>query len=352
MNSKDKYIAQVLNGFQDKRGKASVYCFSKEIIPELVYNIVNRFANKHIGKSIFIAVDGFVTRSTILQYLNNNNISVDNGYNIKVLSRNYIASYYNYNYNLIITVGLNGDNSEDIDNIEEMNKTSKFMLAIITNNIMDNNFINRVRTILPDIAVINPDKEVKRANIYSPVEETRYEVELDAKNREVYDKYTEYINTSVAIFGSLENIDKCRVGDINNNISANRFRYDFAKENGWSEELDTNISFMKQIDDLYNPNALEDRANLFYNITKLRRDLVSDNISKLETIKNICEEHKDKRILIISKRSEFAHIIAEYINTNTSIKCGEYHDGIPETTLNDANGDIIVYKSGLILGSL
>lgn len=352
MTNKEKYIGQVLNGFQEKRGKASVYCFSKEIIPELVYNIINRFTNKYKGKSIFIAVDGFATRSTIMKYLSDNNISVDKGYNIKVLSRNYIASYYSYNYDLILTIGLNGNDTEDIENIEKMNKTSKFMLTILTANIMDNNFITKVRSILPDIVTINPVKGVKSANIYSPVKEMRYGVELNAKVREIYDKYTEFINTTITIFGSLENIDKCRIGDITNNISANKFRYDFAKENGWNEQLNTNIDFMKQIDDLYNPNALEDRANTFYNITKLRRDIVSDTIDKLETIKNICENNKDKRILILSKRGEFAHTIAEYINTTTTdIKCGEYHDCIPETTLNDVNGNIIFYKSGTKKGT-
>ena len=47
LTSKDKFIKQVNDGFQNLKGKASVYCFTTSVIPELVYNIIVPFSKKH-----------------------------------------------------------------------------------------------------------------------------------------------------------------------------------------------------------------------------------------------------------------------------------------------------------------
>ena len=68
MKAKEKAIAQIIDGFQNHRGKASVYCFSKSIIPEIIYNIVTRFHAKNKDYGIFIAVDKYETRANIYKY--------------------------------------------------------------------------------------------------------------------------------------------------------------------------------------------------------------------------------------------------------------------------------------------
>ena len=52
MTSKNKYIKQVVDGFQNNKGKASIYCFTSSIIPELVYNIIVPFSKKHTNEQI------------------------------------------------------------------------------------------------------------------------------------------------------------------------------------------------------------------------------------------------------------------------------------------------------------
>ena len=346
MKNKDKLINQVIDSFQRLKGKASVYCFSKDVIPELLYHIITRLTQKHKDASIFIVVDCYNTRKSILDYLKENNINEDVSYNIKCLSVDYIREQYNYSYDLIITVGVN-------DNFSILNKLcreSKFTLSILTKNIMDNNFINNIRNILPCIDTADLDIAIRHDNIYSPVEEHRYGVELSDDDRELYNKYTDYITTCISIFGELSNIEKCKKGDDKLGISAADFRNTIAYENGWREDLDTNIPFMKQIDDIYNPNILFERACTFYTITKQRRDLVCDNDAKLEVIKNICLDNKDKKILIISKRGEYAAKITKYLNENSDIKCGDYHDCIEDAIAIDDMGIPILVKSGVNKG--
>lgn len=346
MKSKDKLIKQVITGFQKHRGKASVYCFSKEVIPELIGVIIVNLSKKHNDSSFLIVVDCYNTRRTILNYLNEKNINEENGYNIKCFSDTFIKPNYNYYYTLTITVGIN----DNFAIIKQLTADSKFTLAILTENIMNNTFINNVRNRLPSIDTADLDIAIRKDNIYSPVEEHRYGVILSDADRELYNKYTDYITTCISIFGDLSNIEKCKKGDDKLGISSADFRNTIAHENGWREDLDTNIPFMKQIDDIYNPNILFERACTFYTIAKQRRDLVCDNEAKLEVIKNICLDNKDKRILIISKRGEYAAKVTKYLNESQEIKCGDYHDCIEDTIAVDELGVPILVKSGVNKG--
>lgn len=344
--SKDKAIKTIIDGFQAQKGKMSFYCFDQEFIPEIIYNVIIPFHNKHPEQQIFIVVDCYNTRAAIMSYLKKKQeITSENGFNIKILSKDYVNIRYHYNYKLIITVGIN----DDFNIIKHLYDESKFTLCILTKNVMNNEFIYNVRNILPAIDIDNTAIDNAKARIYSPVEEHRVGVELSAKDKEAYDKFTDYINVSLSILGNLYNIERCKKGDDKLNISAAEFRTNLAKENGWSENLDTNIPFMKQIDDIYNPNIIYERACTFYSIAKNRRDLVSDNEAKFEAIKNICLEHKDKNILIVSKRAEYAAKITEYLQNNL-IACGDYHDCLEDKVAVDEMGVPIVTKSGVNKG--
>lgn len=340
-NTKDKIIKDVINGFQTHKGKMSFYCFDKDFIPKLIYNIIIPFHAKSPLHPIFIVVDGYETRVNILKYIEQQCSVDDVELNVKIISKDFIKQQYHYSYRLSIIVGVN----EDFDVISHISKESTFTLCILTKNIMNNEFINSVRNILPSINIENTVNETNEARIYSPVEEHRIGVELTDKDKENYDKCTDYINTTVSILGNLSNIEKCKKGDDKLNISAAEFRTNLAKENGWNENLDTNIPFMKQIDDIYNPNIIFERACTFYTIAKNRRDLVTDNESKLKAIKDICNDNADKQIIIVSKRGEFAAKITEYLNKN-NIPTGDYHDCLDTINATDEYGNLIVYKSG------
>ena len=63
MKIKEKVIQQVLDGFQRLKGRASFYCFTKDIIPDIVFNIILKFHSKNKDDAIFIVVDKYETRS-------------------------------------------------------------------------------------------------------------------------------------------------------------------------------------------------------------------------------------------------------------------------------------------------
>ena len=339
--TKDDIIDKIINGFQHNKGKSSVYCFSKSLVSDIVLAIVKKFANKHKFRTIFICVDCYNTRVSIKKILDENNINKDNKYNIRVLTAEYIQDRYYYNNTLTILVGVN----DNYKLIKKLSDESKFTLCILTENIMKTEFITKVRDFLPFIDTPDYTTIERRASIYSPVEEHRIGVELSTKDTEQYNKYNKFITNAISIFSTLDNIEKCKYGDKVLNISASEFRTTLAKENGWNEHLDTKISFMKQIDDNFNPNVLEETANNFYNITRYRQELVSDNEAKLEVIKELCITNKDKRILIISKRGKYAAKITKYLNDN-GVECLDYHDSIENRVLTDDYGNVIVYKSG------
>ena len=344
---KQRALKTIIDGFQYHSGKMSFYCFDYGFIPEIIYNVISRFNNKHTNNQILIVVDSYRTRIEIINYINTQ-VTDDNktAFNIKILSKDFINSRYHYSYKLTIIVGINNDFAV----IKKLTNESNFTMCILTKNIMNNDFIYNVRNILPAIDIDNTANDNAKARIYSPVEEHRIGVELSADDKQAYDKYTEYINTTLSILGNLYNIERCKKGDDKLNISAAEFRNNLAKENGWNENLDTNIPFMKQIDDIYNPNIIFERACTFYTIAKNRRDLVSDNEAKFEAIKNICLEHKDKKILIISKRAEYAAKITNYLQQQM-IACADYHDCLEDKIAVDEMGVPIAIKSGSMLGS-
>ena len=339
---KEKYIEEVKNGFQINKGKGSFYCFNKDIIPELVNNIVQTFIAKRDFSSIMIAVDTFETRSSIRKYIDSNITEDTKPFEYNCLSEQYINPNYKYKYDLSILVGVNSN----LAVIKHLCSISKFVICILTKNIMDSQFITEVRNILPDIKINVNLNIAKNANIYSPVEEHRHGVCLSDDDLISYRKCNDFISTSVKVFGDISNIEKCKNGDAILNISASAFREQLARENGWSENLDTSIEFHRQIDEIYNPNTLFERACTFYNIVKQRRELVSDNTNKLEEILKICKDNAGKKIIIVSKRGEFAAKITKYINENSTLKCGDYHDCIEDTMLLNDDGSPVLIKSG------
>lgn len=338
MNNEQKLIVQLIDGFKAQKGKASCYAY-KPLKPE---NIIATFINLHRQKcqdtTIFIVTRDYEERLKIKEILENHGLA----HNVTILTNTYIKTNYNYRYTFTFIIGQN----KDYWVIKHLSEQSKFTFNILTDYNSNGVFNDWISKNLPIIKTNINTNDLVKDRLNYPVEERHIGVELSDDDKKQSDKYDDYIKTSMTIFGSFENADKCRIGDNILNISAGEFRYQLAKENGWSETLDTTIEFNKNIDDIYNPNALFERANVLYNIIRERSNLVTDNNAKLEKIIEIINNNPNKQILIVSKRGEFANTIANYINENTEYLCGEYHDCIPEQYLKDENGEYITYKTG------
>lgn len=339
----EKFAKDIMDGFQRNLGRGSCYCLNPIKPYYLIAKCILAYNNKHPNKQILIVVDNFNSRQHIQNELKR--LKPNEDYNIKILSKEYINSKYHYNYEYIITC-----NVDDLFTIRKLYNESTFMLSIFTEVIKEQKLIQEIRTLLPNIiSNVNPE-EARLAIIYLPVEEYHVGVDFTQEDKDKYDKCTNFINQSIKIFGDLKNIEKCKRGVPELNISASEFRTNLAYENGWRETLDTTVELFAKIDEIYNPNTLFERACTFYNITSERRNLLTDNIQKIDEIINICKKHFDKRILIVSKRGEFAAEISKRINEETSLICLDYHDCIEDAMLVDDMGMPVLHKSGVNKG--
>lgn len=165
------------------------------------------------------------------------------------------------------------------------------------------------------------------------------------EDKDNYAKCSEFISDSMKIFNDMYTLECCRMGDRKNNLSAMDCCCNIAYNNGWSKDIDTSTEFGLQIDKYYNPNAISERATLVYNIIRNRRNLVLNNTLKYDIVLKLCEQNRDKKILIVSKNGDFANNIAEHLQAN-SINVGMFHNEIPASYMYDANGNVITYKSG------
>ena len=81
-------------------------------------------------------------------------------------------------------------------------------------------------------------------------------------------------------------------------MSASEYCYNVAINNGWNPNLDTTIEYQRDIDDQYNPIVLHEKARNFFNVTALRKKIVTDAEDKLDKILELCRKHSDKRLLL------------------------------------------------------
>ena len=108
-----------------------------------------------------------------------------------------------------------------------------------------------------------------------------------------------------------------------------------------------NIPFNVELDNLYNPNFLKERASLTYEIIRLRNNFLSDYEGKLDVILDIVNNNKNKKILIINKRAEFATKVTEFLNTfSENDICANYHDKLDAIPASTIYGEPIYYKNG------
>lgn len=224
---------------------------------------------------------------------------------------------------------------------------AKFKLVIINSMLASES----MSTLYKSCPILDSFKhnEVEAIRLSTPVEEMQIGVEIPANSEDfkLYNYYTEYITTSINIFGSFEIMQQCRTGNAKLNISANQLCAKIASENGWNENLDMSIEFNIELDKLYNPMSLKDRAINTYEIIRNRGQLLSDYNGKLDKILEIVNANRDKKILIINKRGDFANVVTDYINCDANdVICGNYHDKLDNIPAVDVNGLPLYYKSG------
>lgn len=176
-------------------------------------------------------------------------------------------------------------------------------------------------------------------------------IDEDSNLKKKLDYYNKEISTAIAIFGDFDTIKMARLGNSNTNSSSMAVCYNIARQNGWNENLDMTIQFNIEIDELYSPNALKERASGIYEIIRSRSLALASSDEKLSYVLKIVEDNVDKNILIINKHGDFANEVTKYINDNTHYNsCYNYHDKVENVPAIDDNGNEVLIKSGVNKG--
>lgn len=333
-------------GFLTNRGKGSVLAYSPIHIGNLLLGTIGRLILKRPEEKLLIVVGDYKYKQDILNSIRNKLDLQDATYienHLQFLSQSYaFTKLYLYTVNILIGI-------DDVSFIQKSYQESKFTLCVITNSSLRINKLTSIQSILPNINIGIGDNELQSAKVNTPVNEYRHPIYLTEEDKVQYNKYSSFIKDSMTVFGYFSTVELCRNGDSSSGLSAMTICTELAKQNGWSPELDMSIEFNVQIDRVYNPNAIHERAQLIYNISRERKNFVCNYNPKINEIINIVKANPNRRIVIVNKSGEFANEISNALN-NIQIPCGLYHNEIPASYMPDENGNNITYKSGVNKG--
>jgi len=338
--------------WRENKGKGTAFIPSSLDAKWLLYDVLQRFYAKSTGTTLII-VPNFNVRTEIVEYLTHQDSEENNAEFkkllddkcIKVFTHDFVEHELNFVYH---TVSILYKCDTLGENVFKIFNSGNFKLAILDRLFPNYDDVKK----LYDVAHLLPDfkqNEVDAIRLSTPVEEIVCGIDLpeDSEDKKLLNYYNEYINASMNIFGSFDRMNAARSGDPATHLSSAQICYQIAYENGWSPTLDMTASFNISLDNTYNPNKILDRATETFEMIRKRTRLLSDNNVKLEKILEIVKEHKDEKILIISKRGEFASKITDYLNNiSEKIICGNYHDKAEPMLASDVYGNPIYIKSG------
>ena len=340
-------INQLLqDGFLTNKGKGSILVYPPLNIGKVLLGIIGKLILKRPDEKILIIIGDYKYKEEIVKVIKetlelNDAIFIEN--HIQFLTQSYAyTKLYLYTVNILIGI-------EDDKFILKSFQESKFTLAVTTNPKLRLNKLTNIQSVLLNIHLGIGDNDLQQSKINVPVTEYRHGVYLSEEEKAQYEKYSSFIKDSMVVFGDFDMVELCRNGDALCNVSAMSICNNVARKNGWSPELDMSVEFNVQIDKIYNPNAIHERAQLIYNITRERKNFVCNFTKKIDEVINIVKANPRKGIVIVSKSGEFANEVAEKL-TQEGMPCGLYHNEIPASYMPDENGEYITYKSGINKG--
>lgn len=354
-NKEQELIEKGVEQWRKNKGIGS-FIITKPMNPLLVISsILPKLFNRSPTINVLIVVNDFNDRNAIIDHLTKSDNQVYNDSynrfissgNIKIWTRDYAEKYITNIYAALSIIY----KPIGFTYVESLILEKTRFKVVILNKLLDKRVMNSIYAITPLINVFK-QKEIDQIRVNRPVEESRIGLTItDDKDSKLLKYYDEEISRSICIFGSLDNINIARVGDKASNMSAIDYCSTLAEFNGWRFDLDMTSEFNRQLDAIYNPNSLKERAEQVYDIIRKRSTLLANNDVKLDTILDIVNNNVDKKILIINKYPSFATDVTEYLNVNSGkTVCMSYHDKLKSTEAVDINGNPIYIKSGVHKG--
>lgn len=318
--------------------------------------ILPQLYNKSPTTSVVIIVKDFADRSSIESYLttlnnevwNNSFRTVIHNGSLRILTTEYAAEHIN-DYSPLLTIIYNPSIFHFVH--IAMIEKSKFKLVILS-KLLDNKTMDNFYTVAPSIGNFSQNV-IDEVRTNRPVKECLVGLTItpDTELDKEMNYYNREISTALAIFGNFDNIKCARLGNSDTNCSSMMICDAIARTNGWDNHLDMSSEFNRDIDKLYSPSAIKERADNIYNIIRERSTKLASSKDKLSNILDIVNDNLDKNILIINKYGEFANLVTDYLNDKFGKRiCANCHDKVDNVPAVDDYGNPILIKSGLKKG--
>lgn len=352
----DEIFQNAVESWKNNKGVGTMLCPAplNDKIPILL--ILERIYNKSPTCTVTIIVNHFNDRLDLIDFLTTQDDEENNKEFKSLLEKRTLQiltySFFSNNNKRTPTLGIVYNPLSFTYAIQQWIKYCKFKLVVLNKILEDQDERILLNQLVPTLDEFK-QAEIDELRTNRPVEEmvVGVDIPVDTEEYQLIVYYTNEITTTLNIFGNFENIDKARRGDSQLNISAADYCNRLAYDNGWNEHLDMSIEYNRLVDDTYNPNVLNEKANKIFEFIRLRNDILSSYEGKLEQIYKICKENEDKKILIINKKGEFASKVTEYLNDMFGYEiCGGYHNKLKNIISKNADGSIVYVKSGVNKG--
>lgn len=322
-----------------------------DVLRPLLY-ILPQLYNKSPTTSVVIIVKDFADRSSIESYLttlnnevwNNSFRTIIHNGSLRILTTEYAAEHIN-DYSPLLTIIYNPSIFHFVH--IAMIEKSKFKLVILS-KLLDNKTMDDFYTVAPSIGNFSQNV-IDEVRTNRPVKECLVGLTItpDTELDKEMNYYNREISTALAIFGNFDNIKYARLGNSATNCSSMMICDAIARTNGWDNHLDMSSEFNRDIDKLYSPSAIKERADSIYNIIRERSTKLASSKDKLSYILDIVNDNLDKNILIINKYGEFANLVTDYLNDKFGKRiCANYHNKVDNVPAVDDYGNPILIKSG------
>lgn len=351
----DELFEQAALNWQDNKGIGTAFVPSPLNDKVLVYKILSRIYNKSPTATAVIIVNKFTERNQIIEFLTHTDDEENNAEFKKLINDKFIRIF---TVSFIITGGWHTpatvciwlNPTEYMENlcVAFYVNSCKFKLVVFNKLLTSSEEMHQFYKLAPLLDCFK-QSEIDALRTSTPVEDMWIDTTIpeDSKDWKLYQHYSKYLETTLNIFGSFDKIQEARTGNLALNISSAEICTQIALDNGWNDHLDMTFEYNRVIDDMYNPNALRERASQMYDYIRARSTLVADYEGKLEKILELVRTYAGSKILIINKRGEFASKVTEYLNNNSeSDICGNYHNKVDDIEAIDVNGNPIYIKSG------
>jgi len=289
--------------------------------------IINKFHKKYPTRPILWIGDNTAAKSNFQRALAELKSTFDDivRTNLHVHTKNEllmgVTDYLSY-YSLVI--------------VDEVHKFTKDGYFLLNKSIFDYKFIagftgtdpvgkdkKLLDSIMPIVAYMSKEEAID-AEWISDFREYNLGLVLSPEDRKLYDEYSDYIKYSLNVadnnYDLLTAMGSGKFSKVRQKFKpAMEFCIEHAASKGWTKDLDISHRYYKQIDDVFSPSNLYQRATKFRYYVAMRNKMLDEHPLKLNTTLKLVNLTKPKYTIIFNNSTGFIDVIHSIINSNTPV---------------------------------